>query len=331
MAASEYPIARFLNGDLHEVPAKNTEDFITFILNTLNSDRLRHNVTVIDPLTEEKLKDSVKVKLEPREYYVFMSEYTLPSWVNPEEINWVIACENPKSIKYIEDNIHQPYLDKDEVWTKLSSLDHAISLLAKYPEKISWTYFSRNSSDKALAMMEKHPDKVNWVVFMEYNRNPKRFALLDKFSIKIPNHHHDRFYVKEAESIFESQLKNFDYVQANLSQISWYRLSSLTFPEMLPIFKENLHKVDKWQLSGNPIAISLLKEIPDCALYRGLVYNPHPEALELLFTRYKNEVEVDKDVVWSSMSSNPSAMDYLAQEPELVNYLYLSKNPSLFQ
>ncbi len=71
-------------------------------------------------------------------------------------------------------------------------------------------------------------------------------------------------------------------------------------PSAIHLLKENIDKIDWWNLSSNPSAIHLI------------------------------EANLDK-IDWGELSSNPSAIHLLEQNLDKINWEYFSKNPAIFE
>ena len=96
-------------------------------------------------------------------------------------------------------------------------------------------------------------------------------------------------------------------------------------PQLISYLKDNEDMIDWPNLSKNPIAIDILKENQRCIDWRNICLNPHPEAMELIkehhayyVKRWKEKgrrIPYDMVLSWENLSQNPSAIDFLRENP----------------
>jgi hypothetical protein len=140
--------------------------------------------------------------------FIVKPRMKLLDWIPEDKLDWCYLSSNPNAIQLLETNLQResyiinwrrlldwrrlsgnpdnsyaiPLLEKnpDKIdWTYLSKNPNAIHLLEKYPEKINWGALSRNSN--AIHLLEKYPDKINWYKF---SGNPSIFEI-DTIQMKI--------------------------------------------------------------------------------------------------------------------------------------------------
>ena len=96
-------------------------------------------------------------------------------------------------------------------------------------------------------------------------------------------------------------------------------------PQLISYLKDNEDMIDWPNLSKNPIAIDILKENQRCIDWRNICLNPHPEAIGLIkehhayyVKRWKEKgrrIPYDMVLSWENLSQNPSAIDFLRENP----------------
>lgn len=215
-------------------------------------------------------------------------------------------------------------------WNVLSSNPAAIDLLLENLDSIDWKGFSSNVSPKAIEILESKLDKVKWYYL---SANPAAIRLieanLEKANIE------RLFYNPAADGILEilgfKNIRNYNRVIANpelvnrLSDAGWKILSGNPLAEN--IIRANLHRVNWHSLSENPAewAVKMLaEEYPNRIDWYRMSANRSDAAMRLV------EANLRK-ADWRMLSGNPYAIQLLEKYPGNVNYLYLSRNPMIFE
>lgn len=91
----------------------------------------------------------------------------------------------------------------------------------------------------------------------------------------------------------------------------------------------NSYKVDFNNLSMNESddAVDILEKYPDNIGLICLAINKNPRVLKILETK-KDDPEIIQDVFFSTLSSNPSAIELLKRNISSINYTFFSENES---
>ena len=128
-----------------------------------------------------------------------------------------------------------------------------------------------------------------------------------------------------------------DLLKSNIDMIDWVSLSTNTNPRAIDLLRERVkeenkmskkhykiwrNKIDWDVLSGNPIAIDLLRENPHKINWVYLSGNP--SAIDLLR-------ENPHKINWEYLSGNPSAIKFLEEYPNAIDWSMLSKNPNAIE
>jgi hypothetical protein len=209
-------------------------------------------------------------------------------------------------------------------WTwmcQYSSNPTVMAFLEKYPDKIQWSFLSRNTCDDAIKILEKNPHKICW---WSLSSNPSAMGLIKKKRKKVHWGQLCKNTNPEAISILEQNLDKMD-------TYDWNRLS--TNPSAIRILSQNLHKVNFKYLSENPSAMDIFINRPDLIHITRMITNPN--ALSYLESHVKDNKQ---HWVYYMATYNPKAFQFI--EKMLVQgiiscydisdiHTYLIRNESL--
>lgn len=193
-----------------------------------------------------------------------------------------------------------PFLAKHPeliVWDALSENPEAIDILEANPDKISYSYLSRNPNPRALELLKEHPEKIDWVAVC---LNPSDWAI--------------------------------HLLMENPEKIVWYNLSQNRNPLAIPLFQividnSEVRKINSFFISTNPNAIGILSRNPT------LIYWP-AFCASASTTEQFNYIRENLDKVdWASMSmnTNPLALDLLLEFPENIDWVALLGHQNIFE
>ena len=155
----------------------------------------------------------------------------------------------------------------------------------------------------AIEMLEKNIDKIN--INCLAHQNPNAMQLL----VKVMNIYGNDWCNKL------SRTSNKLFLEKHIDKIDWWELS--INPNAISILEKNLDKVSWNWLSCNENAIHLLEKNMDKIDWGNLSGNPN--AIHLL------EKNLNK-VSWSVLSGNPNALHILEKNMDKVSWKYLSCN-----
>lgn len=141
--------------------------------------------------------------------------------------------------------------------------------------------------------------------------------------------------------------ETIEFLKKNYDKINWYFLSLNT--EAIELLSENLDKISFKSLSINYNAIDIIKNnmdkidffllhfnknaYDDILKYKFWSYiyiseNPHPEAIKIglgYFMKNPNKIYPSEQ-----LSCNYNAFDILIQNPKLIDWFHIWRNPSIF-
>jgi len=205
------------------------------------------------------------------------------------------------------------YIIKD--WISLSGNPGALPLLLKNKDKINNTILSSNTNPAALPLIKS----INYShrfpnVFFQSNHNT--FELIQMNKISWP-HLCENTHPKAIDLI------QFMIDQGLDNELCWDSLSTNT--SAISILEQYQDKINWNTLSSNPAAMHLLLKNPDKINHRQLCKNTHPTAIEIIRTL------PPKSIYWPYLSSNPTAIDFLEENQEHIDWFYLSSNPAIFR
>ena len=86
--------------------------------------------------------------------------------------------------------------------------------------------------------------------------------------------------------------------------------------------KENINKINWFNLSENPNGFEILKDYPEKIDFFYLCSNTSSEAIRLLRSN------LDKPLNWSALSENPAAVSILEENIENIDWETLCENPN---
>jgi len=114
--------------------------------------------------------------------------------------------------------------------------------------------------------------------------------------------------------------------------INPYALAANPNTEAIDLLEENNLLSDTstflfMEMANNPNAIHIMKKYPDKIYWNGLYSNKNPEAIELIKEKYKNDID-NPSISWDKLSANPSAVSFIKQHPDKIDWKELSKNPN---
>jgi hypothetical protein len=258
-----------------------------------------------------------------------------------------------------ENTLSQEEYDKLEKekkisWVRLCVNEESVEILKKYPSKILWSYLSNSKKQQTVDMIKERMayEKINvpdvdednriWYNAFCYNENPEIMEL-----VKERIEYEKELEKQEVENLEIADILDWSYLSANpsaidilksnIDMIDWASLSVNANPLAIDLlrvraneeskmskkyYKAWRNKIDWDVLSGNPIAIDLLRENPHKINWEYLSGNP--SAIKLL-EEYPNAID------WSMLSENPSAIELLKANPKNIDWYMLCKNPNAIE
>lgn len=330
---------RFLSGEQVEFDAKTYADLLSKIAEHIDLES-KYRISLVDPETE-----SEAVTLEKTYYMAVIRRRRLLDWIDPDRLDWFYLAGRTYAVDYIRDNlIHQRPTFTNTHWSFLSKNPQAIDLLRENVERIDWHSLCVNPSREAFELMEENLDRVDWEYIVQ-NPHPYLTEFMSKHHEHFPNQKPielpaypppltgdtNTFKSRAYYTLLAEMSNDVKLLKDEIKHISLYCLCRNTNPEILPLFEELWDELDNyWDLSKNPVVWPLLKKSPEKISFRGLAYNPLPEAIQYLFEKGTYELNIDS-IIWTIVSSNPSAIPYLEKHQDRINYEHLSRNPGIFQ
>jgi hypothetical protein len=321
------------------------------------SDVLQDSEINLDNLPRDILETIVQnyQKLQP-------SKYVLRDWVPKDKLDWFILSGNNAATELLmeqadyENSLSQEEYDKLEKekkisWMRLCNNEEGSKILKKYPSKILWSYLSNNSKQQAVDMLKERMEyeKINvpdieehnriWYNAFCYNENPEIMELVKErieYEIRLEDEDIEIADILDW-SYLSANPSAIDLLKSNIDMIDWVSLSTNTNPRAIDLLRERVkeenkmskkhykiwrNKIDWDVLSGNPIAIDLLRENPHKINWEYLSGNP--SAIDLLR-------ENPHKINWEYLSGNPSAIKFLEEYPNAIDWSMLSKNPNAIE
>jgi hypothetical protein len=162
-----------------------------------------------------------------------------------------------------------------------------IEFLKKYPHKIDWTGFCRNSHPKVVEYIFQNLDKIQWSG-LSLNNNNEVIELLAENEDKI------------------------DWIMISLNEGDSYTLDK--------IYKRNINNICWRNINANPgnSAMRLLKKNMDKLMISDLSLNYHPDAVVILEQTYRDEIRHsdhhhNNTILWENLCENKGAIRLIRQ------------------
>jgi len=177
-------------------------------------------------------------------------------------------------------------------------------------------YISKNSSDNAIDQMIEKPELVCFETLM-FNTNPRIRLLIE-----------GRTHFSKQEWYYMSSSCNsyiMEFLEQNLDNINWERLSSNKYEGAIRILKNNPDKINWFFLNRNTSAIEIFKVHPDKIRWNSVEFCANPNAIELIEEMVKKNWE---KINFKSLSVNPNAIHIISKHMDKDNWKMFSKNPS---
>lgn len=281
--------------------------------NSINQENSKINLQSLPHDIHEKIVEHYKMS--------FPSKYILRDWIPKDKLNWFALSGNPCAIEILmEQADYENSLTEEEYnmledkkkisWMRLCINEEGAKILKKYPTKVKWNYLSNNSNQLAVDMIKER---------IEYEKN------------NVQDYYDDDYYNRISINNFSNN-QNSEIMELVKERIEYEKGLSNEDYNLL----ENTDVLDWEYLSANPSAIDILKANPKKIVWSLLSENTNPLAIDLLRERavlennmskkdYKNLVD---KINWSSLSSNPNAIDLLIKYPRKIVWENLSANPA---
>lgn len=175
-----------------------------------------------------------------------------------------------------------PELFRKHVYPFMSANPNAITLLQKYPNKISWQKLSCNS--EALNLLEQHPHYIDWSELC-LNPNPRAIKLLEQNPEEIHSYKLSLNPSKDAVSFLETHPQFIDWSALSCNPSAVHLLQNSPLAIQIEKTEKDAHnyahKIHWFHLSANPNAVEILKENLDKVNLNQLSANPSWEAMNL--------------------------------------------------
>jgi hypothetical protein len=200
----------------------------------------------------------------------------------------------------------------------LSENPYAIPTIEKFINSVEWAGLSRNPN--ALHLLRKEPSKIEMWYLLD-NPNPDALALYEQYIDILPKRIHT-LELSNSYTMVPYLKKNLKYLDSNIftnQNPEAFELIKHLMDELLAIYGEFYY----WkELSGNPVAIDILKQNIDHIDWEA--FCELEEAIPII------ENHIDK-VNWSALSSNPKAIHILQKHPDKIDYDKLSLNDAIYE
>lgn len=191
-------------------------------------------------------------------------------------------------------------------WLSENPHDGALNLLLKTKNKIDWGYFSANSNDRALDLLlePENKKKICWNM-LNTNKNDRAIDLLkknkDKFAI-------DYLLRNPNDRIVKQILKNEPH--------KYIRVLSSNPNDMIvtELLKKENRKLIYWPLftrNSNDKAVDLI-------MTKSTSFNFHSSTLPVAYINL-------------SANSNERVINYLINNPKIIDWNLIWKNPGIFE
>lgn len=172
-------------------------------------------------------------------------------------------------------------------WINLSKNKCAISLLESNIDKVDW--FNLSSNPNALDILDKYHNNISWLALISINANPNKYKLIKKY-LHIDAHRDlimrliIHYNIMNEEDYFLIPIELLDIIQlANLNESDyWYAVSGINDKRILPMFEENIDKLNCQRITMNPCAIPLLEKYPHLIDWGMLGHKSNPESLRFI-------------------------------------------------
>lgn len=179
----------------------------------------------------------------------------------------------------------------------------------QYEYELKAKYLSRNPNPELVSYLEKNPNMVCWEYLSE---NPVAIEILKK----------------------------------NQSRVEWKNICLNPHPEAMEMIKEHYaHYLKRWKerggrtpthmvlswknLSKNPNAVEFLKENPQnvCGYFQEYENDWSEGAVSLTDEQQYERITLS-EIDYSNLSENPSAVEYLKENPHVIMNEWLCRNPN---
>jgi hypothetical protein len=294
------------------------------------------------------------------EQYEKILNLELRDWIPIEKLYWKNLSGNPNAIKLLDANP-----DKID-WYNLSGNPNGFDLIKKYvignkeqEDKILWHNLSLNSkvaikfletkiqedenniswyllaqNPEAISILRKYPKKINWNAI---SKNPKAIDIIQK------KWEEEKRLIKTKHPIYthlkEVHIVSWDILSSNTGAFDLLK-EKIQMEKDMPPDEYNIlnykEKINWGSLSGNTEAVELLEENMDKIVWQNLSNNSNPKAIQLLKERVEYErqlkrrhrLKLSNKIDWTSLSSNPNAIEILVANNKKINWSSLSSNPN---
>lgn len=240
------------------------------------------------------------------------------------KINWFSFSynQNPDAISLIEE--YQSNANAQIYWSRINENYYAVDFLQRYPQHIRWEQLAENRNPIAMEMIKKNIHELNKKGWLNLCCNPtlEAMEIIENYS-----EHWDWSYLS-ANPCAIPFLKN------NQDKIDWHYLSFNPAPEAIEMLRNNPNKIDWKCLSDNPApeAIEMLRNNPKNIDWFYLRNNSNPSAIslfdELLCPEEKYQLS---EYILKSLSSNPDAISFFENSPQLIYWSEFSSNYAIFE
>jgi hypothetical protein len=307
------PILKFLNGDLYLID--QTPVSVDYAIRQLIKEGLvtSDQITkLIDPETSETL-DIVDLIEGDTIYPVLVQNPLTVKWLNPkrfDRMHWSSLSAQSYATPFLFE--HSEFIDYQNLCRNPHPLAiETIEALIKDNRMKPEFWVNLNENPGAVHLFCAHPDKVNWDRVLRHNRNP---SIMEVFLEKV--------CMDEARKL----------VREN-------NVSCFAHPDAVPYIKmfENEIADDSYFVYLNPspavsdFIISRVKKF---------IERDHLKMVNLMCRKTLNQQALDEIVqamlsdeylckkTKAHLNMNPLAIPYLKAHPELINWTWLSDNPS---
>jgi hypothetical protein len=295
----------------------------------------RKRITIQDVLDIKDLKlkigDDIKSNIG----------YRLYDWVIEDNLDPDFLSKNYNAIDYLKEN--KPLLIN---YRNLSANTDkkAIELLRKRieedPNSIDWDQLSKNQSAMPLLEVQLLKDKsssiriqrIRWDAFL-CNPNPKTITILKRRLIEEPDYYN---YIPWSSLASNTSDEAIQFLEENYNNIDWKILSGNTNTKAIKLLDkmdiENQDNLDWNSICSNKNAIDIIdREFKESRRHwvirwATLARNTNKRAIEMI--KWKLSWDADK-ISWFELSSNPSAIQILLDNPDKIVWSKFSENTKI--
>lgn len=284
----------------------------------------------------------------PNELLFIISEYAqemeLLDWIDEKKLDQLSLCINPNASRYwnissftkkcwrcINGNpsleaVNLLKKNKDKIcWETLTWNTGAICLLEKNLDKIQWENIGGN--ENAIQIIEKNIDKIYYELgydmlwsTLETNKNATNLI--------------EKLYKEDEELNFQhiwSNENSIELIEKNIVVCDWFMLSANA--NAIHLIENELKRnpnsmnINWYNLNKNRNALHILKANKNRIIWEPFCENENKNTIEMI----RNNLDKLTVNAWLRLQKNSNAIQLIKEHQDKINYMYLSKNPGIFE